>query len=277
MPRKFDFGGDSEGTDDNRSPRRLSFDEPAITPVRAARKMNLPTEAPEAAPEPSRRPRPLTIDEGKLTHERKERPRTLTDALIDEALARSPDIDPARVRGRIDMLLKATTDVLIKWGEANLLPLQEASKIQAHVANEMQRIDAVGSLNETKDAISGNRGFLDRFTQKKPEHYEFRLNVAKRALTDLMILSEQHRAIFLPEVHDLHLDSIALVVVLSEFKDATRMNIANNRSRTLLMAHQTGTMLLTVLENTVQQCAQFIEQIDSMLSVTIPQWKIAQG
>lgn len=285
MPKRLDFGSDdAEGTDNTRSPKRLSLPtnaEPeAPKAERKPRALGLPTTPPPPPEEPKtpeRKPRTLDIQNGELTHERKERPRTQTDYLVERAVDKSPDIDPARVRGRIDMLLKANSELLIQWGEVNLAPLQQASTIQANIANEMQRIDAVNCLNEAKDAVCGNaKGFFDRFSQKKPEHYEFRLKNAKRELTLLMVQSEQQRRSFSPEVHDLHLDSIALTVVLPEYNDAVLMNIANSRTKTLLLAHQTGTMLLTVLENTVQQCAQFIEQIDSMLSVTIPQWKMAQ-
>lgn len=270
MPKKLDFDQPS---------RRLNLPVEPLEEPKAERKpraLGLPTSPPPSA-EPERKVnRSLNIQNGELTHARKERPRTKTDYLVDRALDKSPEIDRARVRGRIDMLLAATSELLIQWGEINLTPLQQASDIQASIASEMQRIDASTILNETKDAISGNRGFFDRLRVKKPEHYEFQLNNAKQELTKLMLKSEQQRRSFEPEVHDLHLDSIALVVVIPEYTDAVLLNIANSRSKTLLLAHQTGTMLLTVLENTVQQCAQLIEQINSLVSVTIPQWKIAQ-
>ena len=174
------------------------------------------------------------------------------------------------------MLLTATNETLIQWGEVNLTPLQKASDIQARIAAELQRIDAVGRLNEAKDAAMGvSKGFFDRFAQKKPDTYEFKLQESKRDLLKLMSESDRQMKGFLPEVRDLHLDGLALSVVIGEYQDAVLMNIGNSRLKTLLLAHQTGTMLMTVLENTVQQCAQYIEQIDSMLSVTIPQWKLA--
>lgn len=274
MPKRLDFDSPS---------RRLDLPvEPQEEPKaeRKPRALGLPTTPAPVEQNPNsesnRTPRPLSIQNGELKHSRAERPRTKTDYLVDRALDKSPDIDPARVRGRIDMLLTATSELLIQWGEVNLVPLQQASSIQATIASEMQRIDAVNWLNETKEAMSGNKGFFDRFRVKKPEFYEFQLNTAKQELAKLMSKSEQQRKSFLPEVHDLHLDSIALVVVISEYTDAVLLNIANSRSKTLMLAHQTGTMLLTVLENTIQQCAQLIEQINSLLSVTIPQWKLAQ-
>ncbi len=299
MPKKLIFDDGAGEATLSPSPRKLSFPDPipAALALEAERRPRVicpepppqpeperrpriiaPAPPPAPSPEPVARPRAIAPVEDALTerHTRAERPRTLTDVLIEQAQKSNPDIPVARLRGRIDTLLTVKIEVLTQWGEVNLAPLQEASKIQADIASELQRIDAIGRLNAVKDSFTRERGFLDRFTaQKTPEQHEFILKDAKRALTDLMIKSDRQRREFFTEVHDLHLDAIALVVTLGEYKDATMANIANSRSKTLLLAHQTGTMLLTVLENTSAQCAQFIEQIESMMSVTIPQWKLA--
>jgi hypothetical protein len=254
-------------------PKKLVFE----TPVK--RRLDLPTEISSPVVSDSKRDRkPLFVDNPQeLTHQRVERPRTLTDVLIDRVRDRDQSIDPARLRGRIDMLLQARNETVIQWGEANLTPLQKASNIQAKISAELQRIDATTFLNEAKDAAMGNsRGLFGMFP-KKPDDYERKLTIVKSDLMKLMMNTESEYRAFVPEVSDLNLDSSALGVVIGEYTDSILLNIANSRLKTLLLAHQTGTMLLTVLENTIQQCAQSIEQIDSMLSVTIPQWKLSKA
>lgn len=254
-------------------PRKLIFE----TPPR--KRLDLPESiSPTVEPVNSVRVRKPLFDQNpnELTHRRTERPRTPTDDLIDRIRDRDPSLDPARLRGRLDILLSATTDTILQWGEANLIPLQKASDIQARISKELQRIDASQHLNDAKNAVMAKKGMLG-FLSKKPEFYEDKFRTAKVDLLKLAQDTDREYRAFVPEVSDLHLDSSTLGVVLGTYQDTVLLNVANSRLKTLLMAHQTGQMLLTVLENTIQQCSQYVEQIDSMLSVTIPQWKMSKG
>lgn len=292
LPKKFSFGGDKgvatppPSSETPRKPRGFNFDppapEPAVpeapAPVRRAKTFNIPTEA-APAPEPvvERKVRTLNpVSSGEVVYARRERPRTIVDILVDKAREQSPDIS-GEIRGKISVLLNHTTnDTLISWGQLNLVPLQQASNIQAEIANELQRINAVDVLAEARAAVTRPPSLYDRISGKKPEQYADRLNRAKDDLIALMVKTGDNRRIFAPEVKDLHHDAIAVAVCLPEFSDPVLANIANSRAKTLMQAHQTGTILLHVLETTVSQCAAFIEQIDSMVNVSIPNWKLSQ-
>ena len=309
LPKTFNFGPTGEGAaatppsasgDAPRKPRGFNLptgDAPAAPPApaveRKPRSLDIPAAAPEPTPAPVERKPKVFAPQGvgEAQHQRRDRDRTITDVLIEKAqglirdanndgsLVKSgqcPDASKGELRGKIDTLLHHTkTENLIAWGSLNLDPLQQASNIQAEIANELRRINATEALAEARDAVMRPITLFDRVTGRKPEHYEMRLSLAKTDLTALMIKAEQQRKSYAPEVRDLHLDAIALIVAHQEWDDPVMMQLGNSRAKTLLQAHQTGTMLLITLMNCVQQCGQFVEQIDGLLTTTIPQWKMA--
>lgn len=208
---------------------------------------------------------------------RAQRPRTLTDTLLDRAKAIYPDLS-MEMRGKIDMLLNHTNaSNVVDWGKINLLPLQMASNEQSKIAGELVRIDATGALNDTKNAALRPPSFIGKLSGKTPEHYEKRLSLIRGEIvkilqqtTDLLVKTKI-------EVDDLHHDCIAMVVTHPEWTDSALSQLGNSRAKTLMQAHQTGLMVLQTLENYVSQCALSIEQIDSMLTTTLPQWKLSRG
>jgi hypothetical protein len=288
LPKKFSFGNEGEGAappppsspDATRKPRGFNFptSEPAPPvpePVeRRPRTFNI--QAAPVEPVVERAPKILAPTTSEPIYARKERPRTVVDNLLDKATAIDPSIGN-ELRGSITELLKlATTETILEWGNINLIPLQKASNVQAEIANELRRINAVEALTEAKDAACRPPTLFDRVTGKKPEYYEARLVMVKDDLLKLMLKSERQRKEYHPEVRDLHLDGVAMAVTHPEWTDPVMIQLGNSRTKTLLQAHQTGVMLLQTLENCVAQCGQYIEQIDGLLSTTIPQWKMLQ-
>lgn len=237
------------------------------------KRLDLPTHAAGTVETPQRVRKPLfETDPNTLTYARNERPQTLTDVLINRVRDRDTSIDSARLRGRIDMLLTGNNETIMQWGEVNLVPLRNAADIQSRIAARMSQIDPSAILTQAHDAMVKKSifGF-----GKKPEHYERLLPDVKKQLMGLLQDTDREYRSFVPEVSDLNLDTASLSVVVGEYQDAITLNIANSRLKTLMMAQQTGVMLLSMLENTMQQCIQYGEQIDSFISVTIPQWKVS--
>ena len=278
-PRTFDFGNNGGASDSTPAPTPT----PAATP-------NRPKTFEFAAPPPVQHEdpfagakivteRPRTLDIPTAPVKRAERPKTKTDELVAKALGIDPTVPHYRLSGRIDMLLVSPVSELVNWGQQNLTPLQDASNIQTRVTADLNRINPVKWLTEAKEASCKAPSFIDRFTNaNSPAFYEAMLNKTRLELCTLMDDATKERTRFTPEVTDLHIDQLSLAVCIDEFQnDLSLYNIANQRAKTLLMAHQSGTILLQVLNQTIEQCANFIQQIDSLLNVTIPQWKIAYG
>lgn len=204
--------------------------------------------------------------------------RSQTDDLIDAVIAIDSTIDQIRIRGRIDSLLKMAMQDFLNWGERNLAPLRAASNIQSSIASRMAQINASGWLKETLEASTKlPSGGLFSKKPKPPEYYEAMLLKTRAELMALVIEITTVGKNYEPDVTDLQLDALSLFVVSNQIDDVSNQIIANNRAKSLLASHQTGNMLLQTIEQTKIQAAQFIQQIDDLLSVTLPQWKMAYG
>lgn len=247
--------------------------------VPRTRVLNIP-ESSSPAPgseAPVHKTRPLNIQDQKHTpNAPKSKPRNKTDELIDEVKCIDPTIDQIRIRGRIDSLLVMAMADFLNWGERNLAPLRAASNIQSQIASRMAQINASGWLRETLEASTKlPSGGLFSKKPKLPEYYEGMITKARGELMALVTEITTVAKNYEPDVTDLQLDALSLLVVSKTIDDTANQIIANNRAKSLLASHQTGSMLLQTIEQTQLQAAQFIQQIDDLLSVTIPQWKMA--
>jgi hypothetical protein len=180
------------------------------------------------------------------------------------------------IRGKIDILLRIETYLLVEWGSLNLIPLQKTSTEQAALTSELIRIDAVSKLKSVHDALYRKPSLFDRVIGKTAEYYEEELKITKRDLVKLMTKAQALHVYYEPELKDLSLDTLALIVTHPEWVDPVLIQLGSSRLKTLIQAQQTGTMVLMSLSNCIVQCGEFIEKIDGLLSTTIPQWKLSQ-
>lgn len=195
------------------------------------------------------------------------------DGYIEKALELAPEVERHRLKGRCQTVLNMKVQDVISWGQRNLEPLQRASTIQAEIAQDFGRIDAVKWLQETVEASQRKPSMLDVFKAKTPDFYEQKMVLVRREVELLLQKATKLREEYLPEVTDLHLDLVSLIACKDRFQGSEH-DIVQNRIRTLTASHQTGLMLVQVLENAIGQCATFIQEIDSLLSFTIPQMKL---
>lgn len=287
-------------SEDRRS-RRLNIPDPvappAVEPDRA-RRIDIPA-TPEKTPEPARvrhiiappvveavapqpqRDRSITppMAEGRV--ENRQRPsqgqRTRTDELIDKAQSIDPKMTMMRLRGRIDAILPMSVSQILDWGDRNLTPLQDTSNRKAKIAGDIMRINAAGWLTESKNASCKVPSFFDRFSAKPPSFYEGMLKKVRGELIQFVKELDQMGKDFFCEVGDLHCDALAMLVCADDFKDDNCKIAAHNRAKTLMASHQTAATLQQTIEMSLQQSAQFIQQIDDFMSVTLPNWKMAYG
>ena len=307
MPKSFDFGGKGEGAAETpppiRQPRHFDFVSEPIThkngevrlgstgtqevfhdgvwrPVVADRAPRTFGFAPPTAASPAATPHPRTLEpagSGAAPNQRKERPRTLTDTLVERAKSIDPDISQD-IRGKIDSLLKfATIETLMNFGDKNLAPMLVAGNVEAKIARELIRIDVVSALNETKNVVQRPLTLMEKLSGKTPSFYEHRLSLARQELARLVNDAENMIRSAKPELSDMRHDMIAIVVTHPEFPDDRMKQIGSSRAKTLTQAHATAVMTFNLLEQYSQQCAEFVSQIDQMVSVTIPAWTRAMG
>lgn len=293
-----------------RGGRRLNIPEQPETPP--SRKLNVP-EAPAPAPEPARTTRRLTDVATPAPPAEPTRNRTIappepvasapaaprrtiapppptgtplppprapqaptkTDLLIQKAQQIEPSIRPERIRGRIDTILPMTLSQILDWGNRNLTPLQNTSNAKAEIAGDLSRIDPSGWIQRTLEASCKPPSFLDRFNGKPPSYWEGMMQKTRTELQQFVVKLDKMKGEFFREITDLHLDAVSMLVCVDEFADDSLKMAAQNRGKTLLAAHQTAAMLQMTIEQALMNCANYCQKIDEVLTVTIPQWKMA--
>jgi hypothetical protein len=244
--------------------RRVLHDaEPVVAPppVHRTHGINPPPPVTPAAP-----PAPV----------RQQRAQTKADLLVEKVLAANPGMQVQRIRGRIDTCLAMSLSDILDWGNRNLVPLQNTSNAQGEISAELSRIDASGWISRTMEASCKPPSFLDRFNHKpQPSYWEGMLQKTRAELQQFVIKLDKMKGEFFREITDLHLDAVAILACVNEYSDDALNMSAQNRGKTLLLAHQTAFNLQQSIERTLMQCAQYMEKIDEVLTVTIPNWKIA--
>lgn len=203
---------------------------------------------------------------------------TVADSLVEKAKQIDPTIAPQahRLLPRIADLMVADTQKVINYGERNLVSLRTSSNENAKFANRVLAIKADQWLKETMEASTRVPGFLDRLrAPQPPSYYESMLQKARAELMDVV----NDMAKLLPDLktdeRDLHCDSMALQVVYEHYTDTSLQAMAQNRLRLLLTARQSVAMLVQTIENLRLKCMEYIADIDKLLTVTIPNWKMA--
>ena len=201
------------------------------------------------------------------------------DTLIEAIGSIDASIEPMRVRTRLQSLLATGINGILDWGAASLTPLQAATSIQGQIASRMAQINPSGWINDTLEASSKKPSFMDLLAKKPGAvYYE---NMIKKCRGELMQLVNDLTTMganYEPKVRDLQLDAITMLVVANStpYDDANNM-IASNRARSLQQAHQTASLLIEHIKVTKLQIAKYIQQIDDLMNITLPNWKMAEA
>jgi hypothetical protein len=120
--------------------------------------------------------------------------------------------------------------------------------------------------------------FMDRFgAQKPPSYWEGMLNKTRAELQQFVGKLDKMKQDFFREIADLHLGrgGDARLRRTSSGDDALNMASAEPGQDPSAGAPD-GSKLQQAIEQTRScNCAQYMQQIDEVLTVTIPQWKMA--
>lgn len=277
--------GNGEPATNTSGPRRLSVPEQPASrpepPSQGVRRLSVPDAPSQPLPPQKASPRSINPLPPAPPPARTERPKSKTDLLIEKAQAIDPTVQMQRIRGRIDTILNyMTLPDILDWGKQNLDPLRDTSNRKAKIIADMARINAVGWLDEAKNAScklpsQSLWGRLKQEAVKSPAYYEAMLQKVRAELLAFVSELNQMKNDFFREIGDLHCDAISMMVCLEEFSDPHMRQSADNRARTLLASHQTAAMLQQTIEHSLSLATQQVEQIDSFMAVTMPQWQMA--
>ncbi len=256
---------------DDDGPRPLAF-RPAAPPTQSLREHAAPralaldtTPRPVAPPRPPARERVLGGD-----------PRA--PALVDKAALADPVVgNDLRMRGRIETFLDLNPNLWGSWAEKDLRVLVDSASRQSEIAQTLSRANATKWAFDCQQAYAKPYTFIDRLTAPKPEFYKERLTQARDILQEAGGKAQQLQADLRPRLDTIRLDALALQVCTDGVTDPTQQMIATRRLQTLVQGQQTGMMILTATDNLGVTIATQAATISDLLTVTIPNWILAQS
>ncbi len=203
------------------------------------------------------------------------------DQLVAAAVASDPQLERIkhRLRPRLQTLLSANQNTLLCWGEENLAVTQRESVVHARLAQRVSQLSVAEWLHKCAEASTAPPGGWTAMFRRPegPQFYEAKLRQLQAEmgpmLTEYARLVEDVR----PELEDIRLDAAALAAVAPRHQDPTMAMIISNRLRTLVTGQQTAAQLLQSAENARMTLAQHCQNMDQLLSVTLPAWRIAEA
>ena len=164
----------------------------------------------------------------------------------------------------------------MNWGATALAELQMATTSQRKYTTQFAELNVGEWINSTKEAAQKPPNVFSRLLGKSsPDYYKVRLTGFRGELSELLPKIERARDELRPKIETMSVDVAILQALIQDEQDAIRLNIINNRARTLLGAQQTSILALKALENLALTIIDQVSVIDRLLSVTIPNWELA--
>lgn len=199
---------------------------------------------------------------------------------LQKLLGAAHDADPVatadpRFRNRLDRCLSAKTPEIMSWGEAEAAVLRQAADTQAQIARKVATIDGARIADECRVAATKPPGLFER-KGDKAQFYERTMTSARTMLGD--VLSEIASAVntLRPKIDSLRVDILALQIA-QKVMDPMQQTIADGRLRTLVSGQQMSVMALQTFDNQTASILKLIQDMDQLLTVVIPGWKLANA
>jgi|GEM_PF-7083276 len=194
-------------------------------------------------------------------------------------LARAKTLDSTmgndpRALGRIEAFLRLKPMEWMNWGDQSSGVITQTAQFAAGVANTIQVAGAAKWADETRTAYQkGKTGFFD----KKPAFYQQMLENASAMLKKAAQEIDQNKRALAEKLEPLRLDTLVFQVCTEGLTDATEIQIADGRLRTLLTSVQNGMALQATLEQSSLMVIKQIGDVSQVLTGLIPSWIMAQS
>lgn len=200
------------------------------------------------------------------------------DGLISAALTADPSLISFkfRLKPRFDDLLTMDDDDLLNWGRRNLTALGSVTHEKSKIAADIARINPGDWIERCANAACRPPSLMSKLfgSPETPQFFQTRISQMR---DELMVVIKELRRLHeevSPDVEDLRMDIAALQTFVTTEQRFDPI-LADGRLRTLITAQQTVIMAMTAIDQFRITCAKYIETIDNLLQVTIPNWEIA--
>ncbi|UTC28948.1 hypothetical protein MARCHEWKA_04360 [Brevundimonas phage vB_BpoS-Marchewka] len=200
------------------------------------------------------------------------------NALIERARQVEPSVvEGMRFNTRLHRFLDLRPTAWTTWGEDEARVVVQSASGQAEASRQLSLANAVKWAAECEQAYAKPPGFMDRFSQQtRPEFYRVRLEQARDMLIKVQDDLQQVQDLVRENLDRLRIDVVVLQVATEQVTDASDSIIATRRLQTLVQVQATAAMILQGCESLAQTAAAQAATVSSLLTVTIPNWIIAQ-
>lgn len=201
---------------------------------------------------------------------------------LKELLGAANDADPfaasdIRFRNRLDHCLGSKPSELVSWGEQNMIVVRAAADTQAQIAKRLGTLNAAELADKCRAASTKPPGLFSRIQGQTAVFYEQTLNAIRPQLTAITSEIETAETGLRQKLEALRLDILALQMTIKTLTDQGAQSVAAGRLRNMVAAQQMAAMGLQGLGNMKTANNKLIEDIDTLLSVVIPGWRLAGG
>lgn len=196
--------------------------------------------------------------------------------------ARAARLEPAlaqtmRFSSRLYRFLDLNPTAWTTWGDEDATQVAKGASLQAEAARQLSLANAVKWATECEQAYAKPPGFFERFTQAaKPEFYQTRLEQARDALVKVQAALIELIDTTNAQIERLRVDFLVLQVATEDESDSSLKITAQRRLQTLAQVQTTAAMIKQGAEALAQTCASQAASVSSLLSVTIPNWIMAE-
>ncbi|USN15378.1 hypothetical protein KIKIMORA_02320 [Brevundimonas phage vB_BpoS-Kikimora] len=219
-----------------------------------------------------KRPEPTPI----LTVDQK-RTRRAADLTARAARTEPSLAQTMRFSSRLYRFLDLTPTAWTTWGDEVASLVVKGAAEQAEAARQLSLANAIKWATECEQAYAKPPGFFDRFSQAaKPEFYQTRLEQARDALVKVQALLIELVDTTTDQIERLRIDFLVLQVATEDETDSSLLITAQRRMQTLTQVQTTAAMIKQGAETLAQTCASQAASVSSLLSVTIPNWIMAE-
>jgi hypothetical protein len=206
---------------------------------------------------------------------------TKIDVMLNDAISKDTALEKFkfRIKPRLETLIKSDDDDMLNWGERNLVALRTVTQSKATIAARISQINPSQWIDGCTTASCKPPSLMGRLfgNLETPQYYETKISQIRDELAIVIKELRKLQEEITPDVEDLQMDIAALQIILKHEPNRFDMMISDGRLRTLIAAQQTVVMAVTALDQFKSTCAQYIQTIDKLLQVTIPNWALANS
>lgn len=243
------------------APFKLNLAPPAPPKAAAPLSMSLPAPKPLPPPPPPK-------------------PKSRADYLLEEAIKIDAHIaSDMWFKARIEKLIALDPSDWMNWGESSLKFVREFSDKVGSISHRVNILNTTQWITDTLQNASKPKasGIMAMFSNElSPAEYEAQLTRIRGELdlarANLTILNKD----MLPIAKKLRTDVLVLQVASMDQSafSSLAQTVVDGRLRSLIAGQQTMLIVENSASNLLNQVVKFMQEIDQLMSVTIPAWKL---